>query len=87
MAPQIGPKDAAIILKNPIRLSATPLMARMALIVTPTIVDTGRETLGSIVLKLFAAIKAEKQVGTRQAAAKRKNITGARAPTLAMAAV
>jgi hypothetical protein len=59
----------------------------MALIVTPTIVDTGREILGSMVLKLFAAMKAEKQVGTRQAAAKRKNITGAKAPTLAIAAV
>ena len=35
MAPQIGPKDAAIMLKNPIRLSATPVMARMALNVTP----------------------------------------------------
>ena len=70
-------------LKNPIRLSATPLMARMALIVTPAIVDAGRETLVNIVLKLLAAMKAEKQVGTRQAAAKRKNITGARPPTLA----
>ena len=50
-------------LKKPIRLSATPLMARMALIVTPTIVDTGRETLGNMVLKLLAAMNAEKQVG------------------------
>jgi hypothetical protein len=87
MAPQMGPKDAATMLKKPIRLSATPLMARIALNVTPAMVDTGRETLGNMVLKLLAAMKAEKQVGTRQAAAKRKNITGARAPTLAMAAV
>ena len=55
--------------------------------VTPAMVDTGREILGSMVLKLLAAIKAEKQVGTTQAAAKRKNMTGAKAPTLPMAAV
>ena len=35
MAPQMGPKDAATMLKNPIRLSATPVMARTALNVTP----------------------------------------------------
>jgi hypothetical protein len=87
MAPHIGPNEAAIRLKNPTRLSATPLMARTALRVTPTTVDTVRGTLGSIVLKLFAAMNAEKQVGTRHAAAKRKNITGANAPTLAIAAV
>ena len=59
----------------------------MTLSVTPAIVDTGREILGSMVLKLLAAMKEEKHVGTRQAAAKRKNMTGAKAPTLAMAAV
>ena len=74
-------------LKKPIRLSARPVMVRIALRVTPASVEMGREILGNMVLKLLAAIKAEKQVGTRQAAAKRKNITGARAPTLAIAAV
>ena len=62
-------------------------MARIPLRVTAASVDTVREILGNMVLKLFAAMKAEKQVGTRQAAAKRKNITGASAPTLAIAAV
>jgi hypothetical protein len=40
-----------------------------------------------MVLKLFAAMNAEKQVGTKHAAAKRKNMTGASPPTLAIAAV
>ena len=74
-------------LKNPTRLLATPVMAKMALTVTAASVETVREILGSMVLKLFAAMKDEKQVGTREAAAKRKNITGANAPTLAMAAL
>ena len=40
---------------------------------------------GSMVLKLFDAMKDEKHVGTIDAAAKRKNMMGAKAPTLAMA--
>ena len=43
--------------------------------------------LGNIALKLFDAMNDEKQVGTSDAAAKRKNITGASAPTLEIAAV
>jgi hypothetical protein len=39
------------------------------------------------VLKLFAPIKEEKQVGTREAAAKRKNIKEANVPTLAIVSV
>jgi len=35
-------------------------------------------------LKLFDAINDKKQVGTTNAAAKRKNIAGARAPTLGL---
>ena len=50
-------------------------------------VETVLGILGSMVLKLFDAMKEEKQVGTMEARAKRKNITGARAPTLAIAAV
>ena len=34
-----------------------------------------------MVLKLFEAMNDEKHVGTMEATAKRKNITGARAPT------
>jgi hypothetical protein len=83
----MGPNDAATIEKNPTRLSVTPEMARMPLIETATKVETLRGIIGSMVLKLFAAIKDEKQVGTIEAAAKRKNIIGARAPTPAIAAL
>src|SRR6476469_4772847 len=87
IAPQIGPNDAPTILKKPTRLLATPVIANSALTVMAATVDTVRGILGSMVLKLFAAMKDEKHVGTKEAAAKRKNITGANAPTLAMAAV
>jgi hypothetical protein len=74
-------------LKNPTRLSATPVIARTALTDTAAKVDVLRGIFGSMVLKLFAAMNDEKQVGTREAAANRKNITGAKPPTLAIAAV
>jgi hypothetical protein len=67
-------------------LFATPVTARRTLTVRAANVETGRGIFGSIVLKLLDAMNDEKQVGTIDAAAKRKNITGARAPTLAMAA-
>jgi hypothetical protein len=87
MAPQIGPKEAATRLKNPTRLLATPVTANRTLTVRAARVETVRGILGSMVLKLFDAINDEKQVGTIDAMAKRKNITGARAPTLEIAAV
>jgi hypothetical protein len=49
--------------------------------------ETVREIVGGMVLKLFDAMNDERQVGTIEAMAKSKNITGARAPTLDMAAV
>jgi hypothetical protein len=49
-------------------------------------VETVRGIFGNIVLKLLDAMNDEKQVGTMDAMAKRKNITGARAPTLEIAA-
>jgi hypothetical protein len=87
MAPQIGPNEAATMLKKPTRLSASPVSASTALKVTAAMVETGREIFGSMVLKLLAPMNAEKQVGTRQAAANRKNITGANPPTLAIVVV
>jgi hypothetical protein len=87
MAPQMGPKDAPTMPKKPARLSAIPVIARMALTVTAAKVQTLRGIVGNIVLKLFEAMKDEKQVGTRQAAAKRKNTIGARLPTLEIAVV
>jgi hypothetical protein len=83
----MGPNDAATRLKNPTRLFATPVAARRALMVRAIIVETMRGIFGSIVLKLFDAMNDEKQVGTIEAMAKRKNMTGARAPTLEIAAV
>jgi hypothetical protein len=83
----MGPNDAATKLKKPTRLLATPVVARITLIVRAMSVETMRGIFGSIVLKLFEAMNEEKQVGTIEAMAKRKNMTGARAPTLAIAAV
>lgn len=72
--------------KNPIKLSAAPVIARMALTEMAAKVAILRRIRGSIVLKLFAAMKEEKQVGTIEAAANKKNIAGANTPTLAIAA-
>ena len=83
----MGPKDAATSPKKPTRLSAKPVAARSTLIVRAENAETALGILGSIVLKLFAAINEEKHVGTRDAAAKRKNIKGAKVPTLAIVSV
>jgi hypothetical protein len=82
----MGPNDAPTIEKNPIRLFATPVIASTALTVMAAKVERVRGKPGSIVLKLLDAIKEEKHVGTRQAAANKKNIAGASTPTLAIAA-
>jgi hypothetical protein len=86
MDPQMGPNEAPTIPKNPTRLPATPVIAKIALTVNAANAEILRGTLGSIVLKLFDAINEEKQVGTSEARANKKNIAGARAPTLAIAA-
>jgi hypothetical protein len=83
----MGPNDAATRLKKPTRLFATPVAARRTLMVRAIMVETMRGIFGSIVLKLFDAMNDEKQVGTMEAMAKRKNMTGARPPILAIAAV
>jgi hypothetical protein len=87
MAPQMGPNDAATRLKKPTRLFATPVAARRTLMVRAMRVETMRGIFGNMVLKLFDAMNEEKHVGTMEAIAKRKNITGASVPTLEMAAV
>jgi hypothetical protein len=61
--------------------------AKRTLTVRAARVEAVRGILGNIVLKLFDAMNDEKQVGTMEAMANRKNITGARAPTLEIAAV
>src|SRR5579871_731631 len=74
MAPQIGPNDAPTIVKNEIRLAATPVTARRIPTAAPAIVEATRGTLGIIVLKLFPAMKAQKQVGGTEAIANSRNI-------------
>lgn len=69
------------------RYPATPVTAKMALSVTNPNVEKLCVSLGNIVLKLFAAIKDESHVHTSEAAAKRKNVIGVKAPTLSVAAV
>ena len=83
----MGPKEAATRLKKPTRLLAMPVTAKRTLTVRAASVETVRGILGNIVLKLFDAMNDEKQVGTMEAMAKRKNMMGARAPTLEIAAV
>jgi hypothetical protein len=68
-------------------LFATPVTAKRALTVRAARVETVRGIFGNMVLKLFEAMNDEKQVGTMEAMAKRKNMMGARAPTLEIAAV
>jgi len=83
----MGPNEAPTIPKNPTRWPAAPVTARRALPVTAASVKLLRGTLGSIVLKLLAAMKDEKHVLTMEAPAKRKNMIGAKKPTLAIAEV
>src|SRR3989442_14877484 len=82
MAPQIGPKDAPTITKKPTRFSATWVTARIMPMVTPIKGETVLGILGSMVPKLFEAMKVQKHVGATDAAAKRKNMTRA-APLIA----
>jgi hypothetical protein len=82
-----GTKRCANNHKKPTKSLAIPVSTKTALIDTPARVETLRGTLGSIVVKLFEAMNEEKQVGTSDAAANSRNITGANTPTLAMLAV
>src|SRR5512137_2418897 len=54
--------------------TTTPVIARMTLTVVPMPTEMNGLTLGSVVLKLLAAMKAEKQTGGNAAMASR-NIT------------
>ena len=66
--------------KNPIKFWATPVTASAAPSVTAAIVETVLGIFGSMVAKLVEAMKVQKQVGASEAAANKKNITGARLP-------
>ena len=80
----MGPKDAPTITKNPIRFAATPVTAKMMAMVTPTIVEAIRGTLGIMVLKLFPAINAQKHAGGTEASVNRKNMAVAIGPPMAL---
>ena len=82
MAPQMGPKEAPTRPKTPGRSAATPVPARSSAMVTPTSVESERETPGSMVAKLLPAMKAQKQAGTMEASAKRKNMEVAMVPPI-----
>ena len=78
----MGPKEAPTKENTVPRFAAYPVMARISATVTPTIVEDMRGTPGSMVEKLLPAMKAQKQAGTIEATAKRKNIVVARNPPM-----
>src|ERR1700722_18371539 len=86
MAPQIGPKEAPTLVKNPSKFWATPVTASNIPTVTAITVERLRGTLGSMVAKLFEAINVQKHVGATEAAANRKKMAEANAPTWETAA-
>jgi len=53
MAPQIGPNDAPTMVKNEIRLAATPVIASKTPMAAPIIVEATRGTAGIMVAKLL----------------------------------
>src|SRR5215472_8461522 len=73
-----------MIVKNEIRLAATPVTARIIPIMAPHIVDATRGTLGIMVFRLLPAIKAQKHVGGIDATANNRNIAEAMAPPEAL---
>src|SRR5271170_6598041 len=71
MAPQIGPKDAPITTKTGMILPAYPVTENRMLTAAPTLTEAAGEIIGSVVLKLLAAMKAGTQAGGNAAAASR----------------
>src|SRR6185437_3856302 len=85
IAPQIGPKEAPMMVKRPTRLAATPAIASSAAITAPTMVIVVRATPGIIVARLFPAMQDEKHIGATDAAANRKKAIAAKPPVCAIA--
>src|ERR1039458_9060665 len=77
MAPMIGPKLAPTIVKNPIRLAATPVIASRTPTAAAAIVLDTRGTPGIIVLKLLPAMNAQKHEAGIEAMANRNSIAEA----------
>jgi hypothetical protein len=67
------------------RFAAAPVIARVAAITAPTIVDVDRATPGIMVAKLFPATNEEKHMGAIEATAKRKKTMPAKLPVCAIA--
>src|SRR5208337_4970094 len=78
----MGPKDAPMIWKTMIALPARPVIASTMLTTVPMPTETNGFTLGKVVLKLLAAINAEKHAGGKAASASRNKIRGALLPMM-----
>src|ERR1035438_7484392 len=83
MAPMIGPKLAPTIVKNPIRLAATPVIASRTPTAAAAIVLDTRGTPGIIVLKLLPAMNAQKHEAGIDAMANRNSMADAIGPPMA----
>src|ERR1035438_3891478 len=83
MAPMMGPKLAPTMVKNPIRLAATPVIASRTPTAPAAIVLDTRGTLGIMVLKLLPAINAQKHAAGMEAIANRNNMAEAMGPPIA----
>src|ERR1035438_8241998 len=83
MAPMMGPKLAPTMVKNPIRLAATPVIASRTPTAPAAIVLDTRGTLGIIVLKLLPAMNAQKHDAGMDAIANRNSMADAMGPPMA----
>ena|SRR5208282_3625298 len=76
----MGPKDAPMIWKTMMALPARPVIASTMLTTVPIPTEMNGLTLGKVVLKLLAAINAEKQAGGNAATASRNRTRPAPCP-------
>ena len=83
MAPMIGPKLAPTMVKNPIRLAATPVIASRTPTAAAAIVLDTRGTPGIMVVKLLPAMNAQKHEAGMEAMANRNSIAEAIGPPMA----
>src|ERR1035438_8669487 len=83
MAPMMGPKLAPTMVKNPIRLAATPVIANRTPTAPAAIVLDTRGTLGIMVLKLLPAMNAQKHDAGMDAMANRNSMADAMGPPMA----
>ena len=77
MAPHTGPNEAPIIVNTETTSPAQPVTASRILTAVPIPTEMNGLTFGSVVLKLLAAMNAEKQAGGMAAIARRYQKTAA----------